>query len=137
LVVAVFRLQSTDCPNNVCLYAAILNYTQRITTQTGTQQNEALKFLTHFLGDIHQPLHVSFASDLGGNTLTGTFLGESGNLHHVRARHFLARCGWNVAYVCTGVFEPGSSSGITVLLTHASPAILTTTKTLTFSISWI
>jgi S1/P1 Nuclease len=38
--------------------------------QTGTQQNEALKFLTHFCGDIRQPLHVSFASDYGGNDIT-------------------------------------------------------------------
>eukprot|EP00010_Vexillifera_abyssalis_P005371 CAMPEP_0201562374 /NCGR_PEP_ID=MMETSP0173_2-20130828/79293_1 /ASSEMBLY_ACC=CAM_ASM_000268 /TAXON_ID=218659 /ORGANISM="Vexillifera sp., Strain DIVA3 564/2" /LENGTH=368 /DNA_ID=CAMNT_0047976935 /DNA_START=13 /DNA_END=1119 /DNA_ORIENTATION=- len=26
-----------------------------------------LAFITHFVGDVHQPLHVSFACDLGGN----------------------------------------------------------------------
>ncbi len=30
---------------------------------------EALEFLGHFVGDIHQPLHAGFASDNGGNLL--------------------------------------------------------------------
>ena len=30
---------------------------------------EALKFVTHFVGDIHQPLHVSRTSDRGGNSI--------------------------------------------------------------------
>ena len=29
----------------------------------------ALKFLAHWVGDIHQPLHVSFADDKGGNRI--------------------------------------------------------------------
>ena len=29
----------------------------------------ALKFLGHWVGDIHQPLHVSFRDDLGGNEI--------------------------------------------------------------------
>lgn len=74
---------TTDCAGDRCLYGAILNYTARSTDKTGEQQYEALKFLDHFLGDIHQPLHVAFQSNLGGNTIKGTFLGESGNLHHV------------------------------------------------------
>ncbi len=30
---------------------------------------EALKFLSHWLADIHQPLHVAFADDRGGNAI--------------------------------------------------------------------
>jgi len=74
---------NTDCVGLTCVYGAILNYTGRCTNQTGEQQYEALKFLDHFLGDIHQPLHVSFASNLGGNTITGKYFGTSTNLHHV------------------------------------------------------
>ena len=29
----------------------------------------ALKFVIHMVGDIHQPLHVGSADDLGGNTI--------------------------------------------------------------------
>ena len=30
----------------------------------------ALKFLGHWIGDLHQPLHVSYADDKGGNHVT-------------------------------------------------------------------
>jgi hypothetical protein len=41
---------------------------------------EALKFLGHWVGDVHQPLHVSFEDDRGGNNILVT--GECGsNLH--------------------------------------------------------
>ena len=41
-----------------------MNYTTRLPKTTGDDQLDSLKFLVHFLGDIHQPLHVSFASDV-------------------------------------------------------------------------
>ncbi|CAH8358868.1 unnamed protein product [Eruca vesicaria subsp. sativa] len=44
---------------------------------------EALLFLSHFMGDIHQPLHVSFASDKGGNTIEVHWYTRKANLHHV------------------------------------------------------
>ena len=40
----------------------------------------ALKFLGHFMGDIHQPLHVSFQDDRGGNSVDTTGVCGS-NLH--------------------------------------------------------
>ena len=41
---------------------------------------EALKFLGHWVGDVHQPLHVSFDDDLGANKIETTGTCE-GNLH--------------------------------------------------------
>lgn len=41
----------------------------------------ALKFIVHFVGDIHQPMHVSHAEDKGGNTIQVNFLGRGTNLH--------------------------------------------------------
>ncbi len=38
-------------------------------------------FLGHWLVDIHQPLHVSFASDLGGNKVKITSTSKCNNLH--------------------------------------------------------
>jgi hypothetical protein len=40
----------------------------------------ALKYLGHFVGDLHQPLHVSFQDDLGGNRVDTSGLCGS-NLH--------------------------------------------------------
>jgi hypothetical protein len=46
-----------------------------------TERAEALKFLAHFVGDLHQPLHVGFAEDRGGNEISLTFLGRRTNMH--------------------------------------------------------
>lgn len=76
-------VHSRDCADDVCVAGAITNYTSRLGSETGTQQNIALKFLTHFVGDIHQPLHCGFEDDKGGNTITGTFNGFNDNLHEM------------------------------------------------------
>ncbi|CAI5533702.1 unnamed protein product [Closterium sp. Naga37s-1] len=44
---------------------------------------QALMFLAHFAGDIHQPLHVGFTSDLGGNRVHVTWFKRKTNLHAV------------------------------------------------------
>lgn len=42
---------------------------------------KALKFLVHFVVDLHQPLHVGLAEDRGGNTIALSVHGETTNLH--------------------------------------------------------
>jgi len=41
----------------------------------------ALRFLVHFVVDVHQPLHVGRESDRGGNTIEVRYRGEMSNLH--------------------------------------------------------
>ena len=43
----------------------------------------ALKMVVHFLGDIHQPLHMGHASDRGGNSWKIQFFSTDTNLHSV------------------------------------------------------
>ena len=63
-----------DCVNEVCISGAIRNYTKRLETELDeVQQKEALYFLIHFVGDIHQPLHTGFTNDRGGNSIRGSF----------------------------------------------------------------
>lgn len=47
------------------------------------KRNEALKWLVHLLGDIHQPLHAGHAKDQGGNLITLKWFGKPSNLHAV------------------------------------------------------
>ena len=42
-----------------------------------------LKMLVHFIGDLHQPLHVGMAKDKGGNTFQVEWFGNGTNLHSV------------------------------------------------------
>lgn len=47
-------------------------------------RNEALKWIVHLIGDIHQPLHSSDRDDHGGNKVEVSFSGDSSlNLHHI------------------------------------------------------
>ena len=66
------KVNVNDCRKN-CLPQAILKHQQALANNRhvmGTwQQAQALLFLGHWLGDIHQPLHISFKDDLGGNRI--------------------------------------------------------------------
>jgi hypothetical protein len=42
-----------------------------------------LKLLVHFMGDLHQPMHVGRAEDRGGNDIHVQWFGSSTNLHSV------------------------------------------------------
>ena len=45
-------------------------------SQPARARNEALKWITHLVGDLHQPLHASDNDDKGGNDVRITFLGK-------------------------------------------------------------
>ena len=68
-----------DCPNDECVAGAIVNYSNSMVMRARSTTNnnlrgdlwrvkESLMFVTHFVGDIHQPLHCARKSDKGGNT---------------------------------------------------------------------
>jgi hypothetical protein len=42
-----------------------------------------LKLLIHFIGDLHQPLHVGQAEDQGGNRIQVSWFSRNSNLHRV------------------------------------------------------
>ena len=58
---------SRDCIDGRCVAGAITNYTTLL--NNNQTDEEAFKFLVHFLGDVHQPLHCAKDSDKGGNTI--------------------------------------------------------------------
>jgi len=58
------------CPlADVCLLTAIAADTAVLQDATASDADklQALKFLGHWMGDLHQPLHISFQDDRGGN----------------------------------------------------------------------
>jgi nuclease S1 len=88
-------LPEKDCRNGRCLIAAIES-DRRILADPATQPHdraEALRFLVHFLGDLHQPLHVADNSDRGGNRRTVRLLGDYMSLHQAWDGELIARYG--------------------------------------------
>jgi hypothetical protein len=78
-------LTSDKCPlADSCVLIAILHDFKSLQAKDETDASKlvALKSLGHWVGDIHQPLHVSFADDKGGNTIRTSGLCP-GNLHSV------------------------------------------------------
>jgi len=78
------------CPNNNCVTARINSFSEILRTSTDdAQRRQALLFLVHFMGDVHQPLHATErACDRGGNSEKVNFLLEGDKqpnqaLHHV------------------------------------------------------
>lgn len=52
-------------------------------SQPKAKRVEALKLLVHFVGDVHQPLHVGRREDRGGNEIDVIFFDEPTDLHKV------------------------------------------------------
>jgi hypothetical protein len=59
------------CPDQNCVTARINLYATQLVKDKAASDPavdlEALRFLVHFVGDVHQPLHASSDADLGGN----------------------------------------------------------------------
>ncbi|XVE61014.1 hypothetical protein DITRI_Ditri06bG0006000 [Diplodiscus trichospermus] len=79
-----------DGYKNKCVTGAIFNYTSQLfSTYQGYNPRlrhnltEALMFLAHFMGDVHQPLHVGFEGDAGGNSIVVRWYNKITNLHYV------------------------------------------------------
>jgi len=62
---------------------------------------EALRFLVHLVGDIHQPLHVGNGTDKGGNDVKVTWFGKSSNLHRVWDSGMLESRDWSYSELVT------------------------------------
>jgi hypothetical protein len=97
------------CPGT-CVITAIKNYTSILEKVTPTPdvvedwrnvEPSPVSFLIHFMGDIHQPLHISYEDDKGGNAVKVSWFGVHTNLHSV----------WDDRIINhTGMFWPELSS---------------------------
>jgi hypothetical protein len=95
-------IAESDCHGN-CVLTGIANHTEALSNGADDQARaEALFFLGHWVGDIHQPLHISFSDDLGGNNIkpiNGGFF-SSGSLHSVWDSGIIAKAvgtdGWRI-----------------------------------------
>lgn len=74
-----------DCPGGDCVVGAIETQRQILADrhQSLAARRQALKFVVHFVGDVHQPLHAGYRDDKGGNTVQVRYFDQGSNLHRV------------------------------------------------------
>jgi hypothetical protein len=74
-----------DCRGGRCVVEGLAHYVAVLgdRNQGEDARREALMFVVHLVGDMHQPLHAGYRPDKGGNTYQVQFRGEGGNLHRV------------------------------------------------------
>jgi hypothetical protein len=84
-------VRARDCANGDCVPEAVLRYAQQLGDESlePWQRKEAFAFLCHFTGDLHQPLHVAYADDKGGNLVTVNYNGHDVDLHHLWDRELI------------------------------------------------
>jgi hypothetical protein len=73
-------------PEGENIITALLK-TMKELDNTAVLNDEEIKvrilYLFHLIGDLHQPLHVGYGSDRGGNDIKLSFYGKATNLHSI------------------------------------------------------
>ena len=80
-----------DCPDGQCVVAKIADF-QKVLAASNTvtpERVEALKWVVHFVGDVHQPLHAEDHDDKGGNEVPVAGFGKRANLHSIWDTDFI------------------------------------------------
>lgn len=93
-----------DCADGRCVVGAIEQYASVLgdRSRPASERADALRFVTHFIADVHQPLHAGYRRDAGGNRYQVQWNGRGTNLHSVWDSPVLAsrHLGWR-AYAAT------------------------------------
>jgi hypothetical protein len=71
-----------DCPEDNCVVGAIGKQLEILASNAPDDARLiALKYVVHFVSDVHQPLHAGYGDDKGGNSYQLQAFGKGGNLH--------------------------------------------------------
>ena len=87
-----------DCASLDCIVVGIQKNLTYLSQAPGSRRERgrkaaALRFLGHYIGDLHQPLHISYAEDWGGNKIKIDWFGRETNLHKVWDVELLEKAG--------------------------------------------
>jgi hypothetical protein len=92
-----------ECPNSQCVIAQTDHFLGVLKDPKADKATkaEALKFVVHFVGDMHQPLHDEDDGDKGGNGRHVVFDGKPDNLHWIWDTGLLEHINRNPAALAT------------------------------------
>jgi hypothetical protein len=74
--------EARHCPGGQCVVGAIERQTLLLESRAADiDRLKALKYVVHFVADVHQPLHAGYAHDRGGNQFQVRWNDHGTNLH--------------------------------------------------------
>jgi hypothetical protein len=98
-------IDNKACPNNAsCIFDGIERDLATLKNVSAPKEDRvaALMAIGHWFGDIHQPLHISFADDRGGNWIDVKLTGKCGrSSYRVENLHGM----WDNCLLEAGLFE--------------------------------
>lgn len=73
------------CGEKGCVIQKIADFRKILADKSAprVERQKALRFLAHFVQDMHQPVHVGDRNDRGGNDMQLQFFGEGSNMHRL------------------------------------------------------
>jgi hypothetical protein len=87
-----------DCPDGQCVVGAIDKQLAVLGSSASDEKRlNALKYVTHFVADVHQPLHAGYGDDRGGNQYQVQAFGRGTNLHALWDSGLIENTGLDVA----------------------------------------
>lgn len=94
-----------DCPAGACVVAQVQKDERILADHRLAKpvRAEALRFLIHFVGDLHQPLHCADNHDRGGNEVQVLVGADETNLHAVWDTNVVAALGQNPDQVASSL----------------------------------
>ena len=74
-------VKDTCCDNIIHVLTSTINDLKHYKDFSKEEIKTKLCYLFHLMGDLHQPLHIGYGNDKGGNTFQVNFNGKGTNLH--------------------------------------------------------
>jgi hypothetical protein len=105
-------MKNRDCPDGACVVEKIRDFSRILIDELVSlkKRKEALMYLIHFVGDVHQPLHLGNARDRGGNDIRVSFKGKSTDLHALWDRKLIYLAGKSLVQYARGLSLRTTSS---------------------------
>jgi hypothetical protein len=76
--------ENQSCPDGRCVVGAIERQVAILNSNASDNERlKALKYVIHFIADVHQPLHAGYADDRGGNLYQVRGFDRGTNLHSI------------------------------------------------------
>jgi S1/P1 Nuclease len=107
---------ASNGPADDCVVDKVQEFAAELANTSIDQEERvvALKFLLHFVGDIHQPLHSSNDDDRGGNDKRVSAAGfKAGNLHHFWDTEFVDQLGSSVRVIASDLIGHITNAQVT------------------------